>query len=216
MVRIRRWRVARVNAKRKGGFDAPPVRYWTYRGARAAAIQLNMLHEKFQQRSGILSAFEGSPGENRWMPVRHRTLRSVMAHNIVVESGSLDRHPAGSLSVRLNRRTAAPVPTAPSPTNLCSITGECAGPWTMSGHCVHCGKLTVDGVVREEKTSESTAPEDADPGSAPVGDREDTPEWPNVPQRDEVCDEAKREPSGGGDQRADPVVRTDRAQDDRS
>lgn len=221
MLRLRRWCVARVRTDRKGGYDSPRTRYWTHRGARAAAIQLNMLDEKFNQMTGMLGAISGTFGENRWMPIRHRTLRGVQAHNIVMESGSYDRHPAGSgpLSMRLNRRTAAPLRYATGgvvKTNLCSITGECAGPWNFDGHCVHCGKLTVPSVVGEEETDESTVPVPVEPEAEAVGGREDAPERPVVPQQRDLHDEARSATDGGGDQRVDTVTGTDRPRNDRS
>lgn len=179
MIRLRRWRVARVNIQRKGGYDSPRTTYWTLWGAQAAALQLNTLNEKFNQARGVLSGLQGSNGEYHWMPVRHRTLCGVQAHNIVMESGSYDRHPAGGGSQYRKTRASKRRFDRPAPAtfNLCENAGECAGPWRMDGHCVHCGgpsRALRENMeeYREERTNEDQErPVEATPET--LGDSED-------------------------------------------
>lgn len=103
-MKLRRWRVARFDTEIKGSYNSPQVRYWTYRGARAAARQLNELMSRSGMKRGMLAAFESDPGVHSWAPVRHRTLRSAQAHNIVMEMPAYRNHPANR---RLHKFTDA-------------------------------------------------------------------------------------------------------------
>lgn len=184
--KARRWRVARMKKSALGGVESPNTRYWTKRGASAAANQLNALHERYGVQRSMFTAIQGDSGAHYWTAVRHRTLRGVQAMNIVQSLGVISdiKRTVEDPSFRVN---------AGRPNRQAEETQR----EETSSEATHGG---------------TTHQSDAEPGVEPAatvlaGDpAPQTVEGDVVPQR-EVHDAASGDSEGAGDERPHRVPR---------